>query len=78
MRQYVENEEKQLFAYQSYIENVINENKQLLADNQQYRQDRENLMQQLNKKILEEKTANSSTFEVDRLNRLIRIKDNEI
>lgn len=56
----------------------MNESKQLAADNHQLRIDRDSLMQQLNGHILEEKNSSALAYEVDRLNSLVRIKDNEI
>jgi hypothetical protein len=44
IRLYVEEEQKRVFSYQTYTENVASENKQLLQMSEQYRIDRENLM----------------------------------
>lgn len=72
--QFIEEEHKRIFSYQSYTDNITNENKQLVALTEQLKTEREELLSELNRRITDDKTAN--TYEVDRLNSLLRIKEN--
>ena len=67
-----------MFSYQTYTENVTSENKQLLQLSEQFRIDQENLMAELNRRIMEDRSAAGSNYKVERLNSLLLIKENEI
>jgi hypothetical protein len=65
IRLYVEEEQKRVFSYQTYTENVASENKQLLQMSEQYRIDRENLMAELNRRIMEDRnTGGGNNYDV--------------
>ncbi len=51
-----------MFSYQSYTENVTNENKQLLEISERYRLEKESLLQELNRRVMDEKNTANSTY----------------